>query len=263
MNKPEHPAEPSMEEILASIRRAIDEDQRLDARLSRPAAEPPATPAPGPAAVPDAQEAHPEATPPGERVLRLRRPSDGEPWGQGAGEAQPLSASHFSATFPSTGEAGREADVAPGRETGAPAPYGTPANDSMATAPSAIGDKAPGAADLPDDDAAGMPENAASPAETTAAPADARAEEDEMAETDTMTVQDERLIAAETESAVWDAFGELSDRLGDEMLREEARALLRPMLKEWLDHNLPGLVETLVRQEIERISQRIAERRTR
>lgn len=31
------------------------------------------------------------------------------------------------------------------------------------------------------------------------------------------------------------------------------RELLRPMLKEWLDANLPGIVERLVRQEIERI----------
>jgi cell pole-organizing protein PopZ len=33
-----------------------------------------------------------------------------------------------------------------------------------------------------------------------------------------------------------------------------ARALLRPMLKEWLDANLPGIVETAVKKEVERIS---------
>ncbi|CAL1691613.1 hypothetical protein MMB232_01760 [Brevundimonas subvibrioides] len=33
-----------------------------------------------------------------------------------------------------------------------------------------------------------------------------------------------------------------------------ARALLRPMLKEWLDANLPGIVETAVRKEVERIA---------
>ena len=31
------------------------------------------------------------------------------------------------------------------------------------------------------------------------------------------------------------------------------RAELRPMLKEWLDTNLPPLVERLVRAEIERV----------
>jgi cell pole-organizing protein PopZ len=30
--------------------------------------------------------------------------------------------------------------------------------------------------------------------------------------------------------------------------------MLRPMLKVWLDDNLPGLVERLVRAEIERVS---------
>ena len=32
------------------------------------------------------------------------------------------------------------------------------------------------------------------------------------------------------------------------------RDMLRPMLKIWLDDNLPGLVERLVRAEIERVS---------
>ncbi|MBF0666197.1 MAG: DUF2497 domain-containing protein [Brevundimonas sp.] len=37
-------------------------------------------------------------------------------------------------------------------------------------------------------------------------------------------------------------------------LDELARALLRPMLKEWLDANLPGIVEREVRKEVERIA---------
>jgi cell pole-organizing protein PopZ len=36
----------------------------------------------------------------------------------------------------------------------------------------------------------------------------------------------------------------------DELVRE----MLRPMLKAWLDDNLPSLVERLVRAEIERVS---------
>jgi hypothetical protein len=34
------------------------------------------------------------------------------------------------------------------------------------------------------------------------------------------------------------------------------RDLLRGMLKHWLDANLPGLVERLVREEIERVARR-------
>ena len=35
---------------------------------------------------------------------------------------------------------------------------------------------------------------------------------------------------------------------------EMVRSLLRPMLKEWLDANLPGIVEAQVRKEVERIA---------
>lgn len=35
------------------------------------------------------------------------------------------------------------------------------------------------------------------------------------------------------------------------------REMLRPMLKEWLDANLPGMVETMVKREIDRITGRV------
>ncbi|HTH46758.1 MAG TPA: DUF2497 domain-containing protein, partial [Candidatus Limnocylindria bacterium] len=38
----------------------------------------------------------------------------------------------------------------------------------------------------------------------------------------------------------------------EEMVREE----IRPVLKAWLDANLPGLVERVVRAEIERVIDR-------
>ena len=34
------------------------------------------------------------------------------------------------------------------------------------------------------------------------------------------------------------------------------RELLRPMLKQWLDDNLPGIVEEKVQEEIERVARR-------
>lgn len=37
-------------------------------------------------------------------------------------------------------------------------------------------------------------------------------------------------------------------------LEDLVREMLRPMLKTWLDDNLPGLVERLVRSEIERVA---------
>ena len=37
-------------------------------------------------------------------------------------------------------------------------------------------------------------------------------------------------------------------------LEDLVKEMLRPMLKSWLDDNLPGLVERIVKAEIERVS---------
>ncbi len=37
-------------------------------------------------------------------------------------------------------------------------------------------------------------------------------------------------------------------------LEDVVRELLRPLLKQWLDTNLPGIVEAQVKAEVERIS---------
>ena len=42
--------------------------------------------------------------------------------------------------------------------------------------------------------------------------------------------------------------------LSHAQVSEMAQDMLRPMLKAWLDDNLPSLVERLVREEIERVS---------
>ncbi len=43
---------------------------------------------------------------------------------------------------------------------------------------------------------------------------------------------------------------------GEETLVEElAREIMRPMIKEWLDNNLPQIVERVVSHEIERLSE--------
>jgi cell pole-organizing protein PopZ len=53
------------------------------------------------------------------------------------------------------------------------------------------------------------------------------------------------------------AFGELSEAFAARSKKtfdEMAEQMLRPMLQEWLDNNLPVLVERLVREEIERVA---------
>ena len=67
----------------------------------------------------------------------------------------------------------------------------------------------------------------------------------------------ERLTSRETDASVGQAF----NLLATTVLTQNARTLedlvaemLRPMLKAWLDDNLPGMVERLVRAEIERVA---------
>ncbi len=65
------------------------------------------------------------------------------------------------------------------------------------------------------------------------------------------------LISEHTGRQVAAAFGELSEALAArnrKSLDEMAEEMLRPMLQDWLDNNLPTLVERLVREEIERVA---------
>jgi cell pole-organizing protein PopZ len=67
----------------------------------------------------------------------------------------------------------------------------------------------------------------------------------------------ETLLSAETNAAVSAAFGSLASTILSENSRtieDLVREMLRPMLKAWLDDNLPGLVERMVRAEIERVA---------
>ncbi|WP_250157194.1 PopZ family protein [Tianweitania aestuarii] len=65
------------------------------------------------------------------------------------------------------------------------------------------------------------------------------------------------IISDKTGRQVAAAFGELSEAFAatrQKSFDEMAEAMLRPMLTDWLDNNLPTLVERLVREEIERIA---------
>ena len=68
---------------------------------------------------------------------------------------------------------------------------------------------------------------------------------------------EEELISPVTDAAVSASFGALSASVAlqnSEMIETLARDMLRPMLKTWLDDNLPSLVERLVRAEIQRVA---------
>jgi cell pole-organizing protein PopZ len=69
------------------------------------------------------------------------------------------------------------------------------------------------------------------------------------------------LMSRQSEAQTENAFQQLSDALlaratGDRSLEEMTRDMLRTMLKQWLDANLPSIVEDMVREEIQRVARR-------
>lgn len=67
----------------------------------------------------------------------------------------------------------------------------------------------------------------------------------------------EPLISSSAGASISSSFHLLADTMlmrDPEMLERIARETLRPMLKSWLDENLPSMVERLVRSEIERVA---------
>jgi cell pole-organizing protein PopZ len=65
------------------------------------------------------------------------------------------------------------------------------------------------------------------------------------------------LISSSTSAAVDSAFNSLAHTVlvqNARTLEDLVREMMRPMLKAWLDDNLPSLVERVVRAEIERVS---------
>jgi cell pole-organizing protein PopZ len=69
------------------------------------------------------------------------------------------------------------------------------------------------------------------------------------------------MISPEATSVAASSFNRLSEQIfgregTERSIDDLARELLHPMLKHWLDQNLPRLVEKLVREEIERVARR-------
>lgn len=68
----------------------------------------------------------------------------------------------------------------------------------------------------------------------------------------------EGLVSDPTAAAAAAAFGALSKNIlmppEGRTLEDVVKTLLRPLLKQWLDDNLPGIVEAAVQAEVERIA---------
>jgi cell pole-organizing protein PopZ len=67
----------------------------------------------------------------------------------------------------------------------------------------------------------------------------------------------QQMLSRSTVSAVESAFNALANTVlsnNARTLEDLVKEMLRPMLKSWLDDNLPGMVERIVKAEIERVS---------
>jgi uncharacterized protein len=184
--------EPSMEEILASIRRIIADDQE-----GPKAAQPVAAPAPSP------RPAAPPPPPPPqieeEEVLDLADVATP------VARAEPLEMEHEDISFRDSGD------------------LDAPEPDKEALEPAWDAETEPPSPPPPP------------PAEPF----------------------HERLTSMSTDATVGHSFNMLAHTVltqNARTLEDLVREMLKPMLKHWLDDNLPGLVERLVRAEIERVT---------
>ena len=231
MTQPAKSQEPSMEEILASIRRIIADD---DASKSAPRpAEPPQAAAPAPAARP-APPPVPPAPPPTTSRVTPPEPSldeavaeDPEPMADVEDQASDI----LDLT---------EQMAAPMPPPPAPAPKPAPQFRTIDGSFDVSYEEEKPAPQMP---AHQMPEaRAPSPSEDNPYRGDARSNQ---------------LLSNVTSAAVDSAFNTLAQTVlvqNARTLEDLVREMLRPMLKAWLDDNLPGMVERLVRAEIERVS---------
>lgn len=233
MTQPAKVQEPSMEEILASIRRIIADDEAKPAaaeKAASPAAAKPAVmkdippsaiaPAPKPAA-----PAPKPAPPPAPEPAASNNQDD------------------IDAMLASLDAATPEADIRPAPPE--PEPDVFELTDEMALPEPA---PAPSAATFskvePPDDI-----------EFTEAKASRRQPAYEPPFENTAPARP--ILSHSTVSAVESAFNSLANTVlsnNARTLEDLVKEMLRPMLKSWLDDNLPGLVERIVKAEIERVS---------
>ncbi|MBB4422218.1 hypothetical protein GGD66_000744 [Bradyrhizobium sp. CIR48] len=248
MTQPAKVTEPSMEEILASIRRIIADDEAKPppAEAAKPAPAP-AAPAPKPQAMndippskvaPTKPAAEKPAPPPAAKPAAAPPP---------AAEASPNSQDDIDALL-----AGLDtATTAP--EVREPEPEPEPdvleLTDEMAMDPTPPPPPPSFRKVEPRDD---LEFTESPPPRPTPAPSYAPVDFDAPP-----LPPQQPMLAQSTVSAVESAFNSLAHTVlssNARTLEDLVKEMLRPMLKSWLDDNLPGLVERIVKAEIERVS---------
>ncbi|ODT72491.1 MAG: hypothetical protein ABS75_03255 [Pelagibacterium sp. SCN 63-23] len=249
MNKPA-PKEPSMDEILSSIRQIIADDDAAGAprRPSVQAAPPPMQAAPAPAlggaADRDLSDMLDDIEP-----LALSPSQIVEDADDGAGFS-------FDSILADTEGADGAADAAPGlveaEDVAFDAEDDLPSFDPLPRQVEPEPEPAPQAEPV----ALARPEPQPRP-EPAPRPQPSVAEAAPLPDPTLTAEIADQLLEPATRAAVRGSIGKLSALgIGNPGLTIEAmmRDMLRPMLKEWLDENLPAVVERMVEKEISRIS---------
>jgi cell pole-organizing protein PopZ len=237
--------EPSMEEILASIRRIIEDSDTTRKQGDEPsvagrvpeAAAFEAKPVTGSVVDVDAFRAELRSVPEAAVDARQAVP-------EVAPEKKPMTLAEVQAQI------SREAYSSP-PETTAPAVENDEARAPLETADDFAGDL-----DIEDElqSEDGLEEAKFAQAETASEP------EPEPAAAEaswTLPSPKPAIISEHAGRQVAAAFGELSEAFAatrKKSFDELAEEMMRPMLQDWLDNNLPVLVERLVREEIERVA---------
>ena len=245
MSQPAKVQEPSMEEILASIRRIIADDEAKPSAAEKPSA-PTAPPKPEKAAAaPAAKAPAPEVAPPPPKAAPVPPPAPPAPSAPPAPRPAP----------------------APAAETNSQDDIDALLNGlNEATTPEEIPAPEPDdVLELTDEMALPAPPQ---PSFKTVEPADdlefteaaARAAPRQPAFEPPVVespVSSQQILSRSTVSAVESAFNSLAHTVlsnNARTLEDLVKEMLRPMLKSWLDDNLPALVERIVKAEIERVS---------
>jgi cell pole-organizing protein PopZ len=243
MTQPAKVQEPSMEEILASIRRIIADDEAKPAeKAASPAASVSSEP---PVAAPVTKPAVMTDIPPSAIAAAQAGPAKTAPPASVPDPAATNSQDDIDAMLAGLDAATSEAEVRP------PLPDGEvfELTDAMALPDP---QPAPFRRVEPEDDLEFSEAVAAAPPRAHRQPA---FEPPPLYESPATPPQ--QMLSRSTVSAVESAFNTLANTVlsnNARTLEDLVKEMLRPMLKSWLDDNLPGLVERIVKAEIERVS---------
>lgn len=222
MTQPAKAQEPSMEEILASIRRIIADDDTAKSPQAAPAPE-------AASASPEPAQAAPPRNPAARPTLVEPTAFDQPP----APAAPPAESEPAAPALKNNGEEPAPDILELTESMTATVPEPAEASPEASPPPAAHFRTIDGNSDVGFDD---TPEQASPRAIRDPQP---------------------QLLSRETSAAVDSAFNTLAQTVlvqNARTLEDLVREMLRPMLKGWLDENLPGMVERLVRAEIERVA---------